>query len=260
MGAREPGGPLATLCDRLLQVRPPRLSVVVTLMDEVEDYQDFKRLIAEYVPEAEPEILQAGSTGDMIAAFARVFGQRYFPLSDSLIYDAESFGDLLNFIPVEVFGWEDDDYHDIPTDTRQGVILSALLVDFEGEMGWEGEGIRVTVLEAAEKIVSRELLARVPPRGYPLESLRGVLTRRYRGLLYFAEQLCHDSPNLLLNITYEGFCNGPPDWSREMVEQITEDWRDLLKKNRAMVSFWEWLEEKPEARFRTVLDFLESEA
>ncbi|MBI4294661.1 MAG: hypothetical protein HY669_00665 [Chloroflexi bacterium] len=260
MGIGEPSRPLAALCDRLLHVRPAKLSVMVTLMDEVEDYQDFKRLIAEFVPEAAPEILKAGSPADTIAAFAEAFGQRYFPLSNGMIDASASFSDLLRFIPIETFGWEEDAYHDIPTDTRQGIILSSLLVDFEGELGWDGDGVRVTVLEAAEGFISRELLARVPPRGYPLDSLRGALSRRYRGLLYFAEQLCHDSPNQLLNITYEDVWTGPPEWDRAVVEQITEDWRDFLKKDKAMVSFWEWLEKKPEARFRVVLDFLESEA
>ena len=254
----EPGetdGPLASLCARLLRVRPVVFSYLVSRTYEAEEYGSFVNLVTEYLPESHQEIMAEATIHGRVQAFANLFGQRYFPLAD-IFFEFEEIGELTRFIPVDVYGMDYDDYHYL-TDNRLGHILSALLVNFEEPEGLVGEGVRVTLMEAAEKQVHREVLARIPQQGYPLDDLRQRLGRRYKGLLYEAEHLCHESSNDFLNVSDESFYSNPPEWDREMVEYLTKEWKGFLKIDKVIVDFWKWLEAKPAERLSTILNWLE---
>jgi hypothetical protein len=234
---------------------PPRLSALVWEFRDVAVYQDFVHLVREYLPDLEQDILQAGRPAEMVAAFAIPFRERYFPLHSSIEAGmAEGFYDLLNYIPIEVYGWAEDDYHSIP-ELRPGIILGSLLVDFEGHLGWVGEGVRITIVEAAAQLVPVELVQRAV--AYPLNVLRVVLRgSRYAGLLTLAETLCHDTGNPFLDATYEDLWSDPPEWDRRTVENLTADWQTADAALKRMWKLLEWLEASPGPNFTKVLDFL----
>jgi len=262
MGAPEAQrGPLAALAETLRGMAgPPRLSALIDQLGDAELYQGFVDLVRDYLPDLEQDILQAGVLAQMVAAFARAFGERYFPLHGSFEAGmAEGFYDLLSHIPVEVHGWEDDDYHEIPG-MRAGLILASLLVDFEGALGLGGEGIRITAMEAAAKLVPLELVQRTT--AYPLDLLRVVLPgSRNAGLLALAQAMCHDTGNFFLDVTYEEFpYYEAPEWDRETVEALTEQWREADEAEKRTGEFIEWLEASPGPNFTELVDFLERRA
>lgn len=259
MGAgKAGGGPIAPLGDILLRARPPKLSDIALLLESVEMLQDFHQLVEELLPEGRAEVLGAGGITDQVVAFAKAFGERYFPLDEFLERgDIESLGDLLRGIPIVVSGWAGEDYHALPEQPLE-VVLASLAVDFEEEMGLEGEGIRITALEAAVKRVPQELLDRLPFRGYPLELLEQVLPgTRYEGLLHHALVLCHSTGSIFIDATIEDlWSDGLLDWSRENVDSLTEAWVEAEEIWAKVDDFREWLEEDPVRRFGELLDFL----
>ena len=258
MGAGEAGeGPLTRLADALRGARPRSLSSLIMQVEDVETYQDFLRLIDEYLPGQRQDILQAGSPQDMVEAFARRFSEPYFPLADHLgLGDVESLGDLMRFIPIEVHGYDYDDYHGL-CDEGPALLLSSLLVDFEGELSIGEEGVRVTILEAAVQHVSQELLGHIPGQGYSLEYLEQVLPgSKYEGLLDRARHLCHTANNVFMDVTGEEFWSNPPEWSREQVDYLTQEWRQANEMQDRMVTFFKWLEEDLQRNFARLLRFL----
>jgi len=253
MESKETYGPLEAL-SRVLRRGPPCLSALLDMMGGVEDYTVFVSLVREFLPDREDDILSAGSHEDVIQAFATAFGERYFPLDD-IVFD-EGFAGVIGFIPVVFRGFNLDDYHFLP-DWRSGFLLGTLLVDFEEELGLDGEGIRVTVMEVVEGIVSRELLERVPSSGYSLDFLRREVPTSLVGLVRIAEYLCHDTGCVFLDATNEELCYDPPCWERGTVDYLTEQWPMAERIDSEMVEFMEWIEERPEARFGELVRFLE---
>ena len=256
MESEETHGPLETL-SRILRRGPSRLSALLDIMGGAEDYTVFVGLVREFLPDREDDILSAGDHEDVIQAFARDFGERYFPLEE-IVLD-ESFAEVINFIPVSFRGFDLDDYHFLP-DWRTGFLLGALLVDFEGELGLDGEGIRVTIMEVVEGAVPREILERIPSRGYSLDFLRRELPTSLVGLVRIAEYLCHDTGCIFLDATNEELWCDPPCWERETVDFLTEQWPMAERIDNEMAEFMEWIEERPEARFGKVIRFLERRA
>ncbi len=258
MGAGEAGeGPLNRLADALRGARPRSLSSLTMQVEDVETYQEFLRLVDEYLPDQRQEILQAGSPDNMVMAFAHRFSEPYFPLAEQMFSGGnESLSDLMRCIPLDVHGYDYDDYHCL-CDERPSALLSSLLVDFEEELGIGEEGVRVTILEAAAQHVSQELLGRIPGKGYSLEYLEQVLPgSKYEGLLDRARHICHTTNNDFLDVTGEEYWSNPPDWDREHVDNLTQEWRKAVEMQDRMVTFFSWLEEDLKGNFARLLRFL----
>lgn len=258
MGAGEAGaGPLTSLADALRRARPPSLSALVMLVEDVETYQDFLRLVDEYLPDQRQNIIEAGSPGDMVALFADLFSKQYFPLADQMIDgEAESLTDLMRFIPIDVEGYDYDDYDSLCNEFPQ-YLLGTLLFDFEEEIGLEGEGIRVTILEAAARDVSQEILSRIPKQGHSLDFLERALSgTKYEGLLDHARHLCHKTDTVFMDVTMEEFWSNPPTWCTEEVVWLTAEWRKAGEIHERMRTFFGWLEKDLEGNFALVLAFL----
>ena len=249
-------GPLAALSRLLRGASPPRLSHLVALFGEAEDYGEFTRLVREFLPDLELDILGRGTLEGM-GAFARAFRERYFPLAHVEGGGAESLEDLTRFIPIHTDGLDYSDYHTL-NEFRLGVVLASLLVDFEGEMGMEGEGIRITLLEEAARKVPQDFLGRIPEGGYPRDFLEEKLPGTpYQGLIAHARWLCHDTGSWFLDLSCEEVFSDPPEWTRDMVEAFTEHWRHAQDISEEADIFCDWLEEDPQAHLAEVLDFLE---
>ena len=103
---QKPTTPLAVLREKLHDVHPPSISVIRSLFQNVETYNDFVKLIRDFLPEREQEILQKTSPSAQIAAFASYFEDRYLPLHP-IFKDGEvedDYYELLRDIPVMVMG------------------------------------------------------------------------------------------------------------------------------------------------------------
>lgn len=258
MPAQGPGtapGPLVALSQLLKRAGPPNLSHLLALFGQAEEYGEFARLVRELLPDREAEILGQGIL-EGVQAFVQAFQERYFPLDFWEDDQAESLRDLTRFIPVYPQGLGDDDYHDLPN-LRPGAVLASLLVGFEEEIGLEGEGIRITLLEEAARRVPKGLLGRIPEGGYPRGFLEQTLAGTpYQGLIAHARYLCHDTGSFFLDVTHEGIWDNPPDWDRATVEALTEEWQHAQAIQEEGDTFFDWLEEEPEAHLAEVLDFL----
>jgi len=260
MGTSKAVGPLVALGEALRAVsRPPALSVVIAELGEVEDFAFFQGLVQEYLPEHRESILGAGGIGDMVGAFARAFGERYFPLAhveDGLI---ESVGDLTRSIPICAQGLAYDDYHELP-DFRPEFVLATLLVDFEGEEIMGGEGIQVTLLEEAARHVPQALLERIPERGFALQLLEERLAGTpYQGLIAHAWYLCHATGSIFLDATCEDLQGYEIRWTREEVDNLTEQWQAARDIQEEADGFLQWLEQDLAGHLAEVLKFLQEE-
>ena len=266
MRTAEAPGPLATLAlgvrKRLTRDWPPSLSAVASWLTAANSYAEFKDLVQAYLPQQAEAIFSSEEPVEMVTAFAQAFQHSYFPLLGHVIDgDCEGFEDIVTAIPVRVEGFDYEDYHELP-DNRPGLVLSALLVDFEAEM-MGGEGIRITLLEKAQEWVQQDLLKRT--RAYDGEFLGFALKKhkRYRGLLCFAAHLLHSTGVYFLDATmdelYGAGCRatGPPNWEKETVEGLAQEWKAAQGLMEEEVNFWTWLEKDPRAHLEQVLGFLE---
>ena len=257
MGPEKAPGPLAALGALLRRALPTSLSRIICQLDEVEEVAFFQGLVMEYLPEVRERILGEGSVDEMMAAFAQTFGERYFPLDHLAGGRGEGLADLTNIIPVHFQGLEYDDYDQL-TDWPLPTILASLLVGFEGEVVDLGEGIRVTLLEAAAQTVPRELLDRIPAGGYPRDFLEEKLAgTAYQGLIVHARILCHDTGSFFFDVSCGEGWGDPPEWDPETVRILTEHWQHFTALQEEVDAFFKWMEEDPRARLAEVLNFLE---
>lgn len=260
-GAGRPS--LSGLAEALRQAALPQLSPVVTMLTAADDYTIFARLVLNYLPEHRDEVLHAGSPAEMVAAFARYFRERYFPLHPMLEWgDVESLGAVVYQALPGVDGMGDEDYHEISSQ-RLGVILASLLVDFEA--GYDvDEGVRLTLVEAAANKVHHPGwlgLEKVAGKGYPLVSLQTLAGTPYEGVLLHGKMMCHATGNPFLDDTEEMLNDsGGIEWDREGIEEMTRLWAEACRIEDRMSGFYEWLEADPVARLSEVIDCMEGRA
>ena len=136
--------PIATLREKLCDVHPPSISLILSLFQNVETYNDFVKLVRDFLPEREQEILQKTSPSAQMAAFASYFEGRYLPLhpafKDGEVED--DYYELLRDIPVMVMGFSWEDYHELNS-TRLGMQLMCYLFEppMQGDNDMAGERI-----------------------------------------------------------------------------------------------------------------------
>lgn len=249
------GGPLLTLAHRLLALGPPSLSALIARLGEAEDYEDFVRLIREFLPEQEREILREATPIGQIASFASHFQDRYFPLDDSLtLREVEGYSDLTRSIPAVPQGFSYDDYHDVQ-DLRIGLQLMTYLV--ENPFG-EEDGARVALAESCAEHVSPGLLERVPEGGLsPGEAHRLLDKTPHAGVALWADIIWSDTGNFFLDVCCEDlWSEGLPEWERESVEDLTRQWQQAEVIHNTVFDLVDWLEGYPPARFEELLNFI----
>ncbi len=121
---------LEVLREVLGNARPPSISILMSVFHNAETYNDFVKLVRDYLPEREKEILKKTTPSVQMACFASHFEDRYLPLDPAFKDGAmeDNYGDLLRDIPVIVmgFGWED--YHDL-NNVRLGMQLMSYLFE-----------------------------------------------------------------------------------------------------------------------------------
>lgn len=249
--------PLLILTRKLYSAGPPSLAALVARLRDSEEYGEFIRLIREYLPEHEREILREPTPASQMAVFASHFEDRFFPL-DWNIKDgmAESYADLTMGIPVIPRGMSYDDYEELPHDGRPGIQLMAYLL----EDPYNDRDNRVTLAEACKEHIPGELLLRVPEKGLDTKGLHAsFLGTKYQGLLRFSEWMRNDTGNFFLDTTGEDLWNGyssAPEWNMENVKALTNEWQQADQIDEEVFKLAEWIEEDAAAHFEELLDFL----
>jgi hypothetical protein len=265
---RDRPGAIIKLAIRLESLAPPKLSFLITQLDEIENIQEFIKLIDEFLPDKKPEILSKLSPTDQIATFCTLFEDRYLPLDTSFLdweeSEMESYGALLQGVPVHNLSFDvENDYHAIPTaDYDDAVRLMTYLI----ESPWDDDGARVVIGEACAETLPREILEMVPEGGFRREDLHQYLKGTfYQAIVIWADMLWWDTGNFFFDMetTRVGCGAGyipEPEWDREIVEDLTKEWQRAQAMIDEFVSFKKWLLEAPEKNFKKTLDFILTKA
>ena len=244
---------LLILQKKLARFRIPSLSALLARLESAEDFREFMRLVREFLPEREVDILAQPTPAKQIAAFASYFEDRYFPLQEEFKWgeDYLEYSDLIRWIPVVLMGIGYDDYHEIPNAYRPGIQLMTFLVANPYEED------RSALAEACLEHVPRELLEQVPEDGFNPRELRKLLDTEYKGLSLWADIIWHSTGNPFFDLSWEdeGYIDWP-NWSREEVEEATKLWQEAEAINEEIDRLVRWLEEAPPARFEELLRFI----
>ena len=257
---QKPTTPLAALREKLHDVHPPSISLMLSLFQNVETYNDFVKLVRDFLPEREKEILEKPSPSAQIAAFASYFEDRYLPLhpafKDGEIED--DYSELLRDIPVMAmgFGWED--YHEL-NNARLGLQLMCYLFEppFEGDSDMAGE--RVALVDGFPPEYQREA-QRVPAGGVSLDDARLIFKgKKWIGLRNGAEYINQATDNWFLDTDDEMRGDMQPmEWDKETVASMTQEWLKANAFYDKIMEFALWLEDKKEGvtHFKQTVDFL----
>jgi len=239
---------------RRLRAGIPSLSSLKSQLTGWEDYLAFARLVREFLPERERDILSCPTPEEQVAAFATYFEDRYFPLDEALKQDDWlSYADLLYTIPVVLRGISYEDYNSISADGRPGIQLMSYLVadPYEGEE-------RNALAEACLSYVPRELLQRVPEEGLQPMKLHQLLDEtKYKGLAWWADIIWKETGNFFLDNDYEELHSYMyPYWDKDTVEGLARHWAQANVIEEEIMSLARWLEEDPPTRFEELLNFI----
>ena len=252
----ERDGALLALTRRMLSLGPPSLSILIARLSEMEEYDDFVNIVKEFLPEREEEILHELTPAIQVAAFASYFEDRYFPLNDNLkLGEGESYYELTRSIPVIVKGLSYDDYQYIPSDWRPGFQLMTYLLEDPYE---EGDA-PIALAEACQEHVPVELLQRVPEGGLSLGEAHQLLDNtRYKALALWGDVMWFSTGNFFIDTDYEMLWGGGygPDWDRETVENLTQQWQQSERIEQEVSDLADWLEEDLATRFEEILNFI----
>ena len=247
-------GALSVLARRLRSLGVPSLSALIARLGEGEEYHDFITLVREFLPEREVDILGKSTPAEQVATFSTYFEDRYFPLDIGFqCGDVECYGDLTRGIPVMPSGLSYEDYHEVISDWRGGYQLMTYLVGEEELF----EDIRTSLAEACLEYVPQGLLARVPEDGFSPDEFRILYGTPYQGLAHWANVIWHNTGNFFLDTDCEMLWQGGlPEWNRENVEGLTQEWQQAEVIHEEISNLVIGLESDPPARFEELLNFI----
>lgn len=178
-------------------------------------------------------------------AFCHHVGERYFPL-----YELEEYEQVAYDVPITRFGWSIERIHDLDMPVGELLLLSLC-----GDPYIFDSGLRVTILEAAERHVPRELLEAIPGDGLPPSELRARLEGTpYAAAADFAEWIFRDTGSIFLDCDEEDAVQ--IDWTRENVDELTEQWRAAAALLERTGELARWLEASPAAHYAQLVDAL----
>jgi len=230
--------------------------MLVAHVDQAEDYLEFVRLVREFLPERESEILREPSPSTQVARFASFFEDRYFPLSEHLQDMAEGYAELTYQIPVVVMGMSEEDYESIATESGAGYQLLTYLVEnpwgyHDAQNRFHGNGRLVSLTEACAALVPQHLLLRVPEEGFSPQRMHEVLDKtRFKAAAIWADMLGQCTNNIFLDTDYEQLGYSQlPEWTREEVESLTAAWHQAELLHQEVSELVRWLEENLTAHF-----------
>ncbi len=251
---------LEVLREALLNARPPSISILLSIFQNVETYNDFVKLVREYLPEREREILEKTTPHEQMACFASHFEDRYLPLHPSF-RDGEcedDYYELLREIPIIVMGFSWEDYHELDN-YRLGDQLMSYLLGSPWEEYSDQTGERVALADGFPLEYQREA-QRVPTGGISLDAAKRIFKgKKWAGLRNWAEYMHQTTDNWFLDTDEETRYSGTlNEWDKETVEAMSQEWLKANAFHDKMMEFAAWLEDEKEgpARFKQTVDFI----
>jgi hypothetical protein len=257
---QKPTTPLGALKEKLHDVHPPSISLILSLFQNVETYNDFVKLVRDFLPEREKEILGKTSPSAQMAAFASHFEDRYLPLHPAFKEGEieDDYYELLRDIPIMVMGFSWEDYHEL-NNARLGMQLMCYLFEppMQGDSDMAGE--RVALVDGFPPEYQREA-ERVPAGSISLDAARLIFKgKKWIGLRNCAEYINQSTDNWFLDTDEEMRSNMQnEEWDKETVASMSREWLKANVFYNKIMEFTTWLEDKKEgvAHFRQTVDFL----
>ena len=249
----------------LLLRRPPSLRELVTLVGYADDYAWFAGLARRLFPQEAEAALSAPDVRTRVERFARLFGERHFPLYAPFFEFFMDEGDeppwtwLRKGIPFELMGFGYDGLHEMWDGYREGLSALALLAKPPDSIYEGPDGLRVAWLESAAERIPQETLLRIPQGSIPLDDLTGALKGTgFEGAAQACSWVFAETGNFFLDACYEdGNYEGFADpWEEEVIEAGTEEWRRASTLIDSVTQLADWLEEDLPGRFAEMLDFI----
>jgi hypothetical protein len=238
---------LASLALRLRRA-PLSPSSLAALLQGGDSYLVFRRAVTELFPQEEAEILSArterGSRENArVSEFLRRFEAHYFP-----VYEVEEYEQFALGIPFVRNGWSIDRLHDLDTRTGELLLLALALQPFE-----PGTDTRLSILDAAEVHVGRDLLLEIPEQGLAPSGLHERLDGTpYVGAAEFADWIWGATDTAFLDLDDEVEIVDA-EWTSQNVLELAGQWRRaeaILDRISALAS---WLEADPTGHFARLL-------
>ena len=243
----EPVFPLASLAAKLI-VGPPALIRLIDIIEASDSVAEFLSLVRELLPDHEVDIMAAASDSYRIERFCHYFGNQYFPLDDQeAMWEDFTIGDFLHNIPVPLMGFSCNDYEEFNS-FRDGFTL--LLSMVEGPTIDDDE--RLPILEEVKRLVGKDLVELIPPKGWSLEDIHRMFEdSQYGGVCAFADWIHQSTGCMQLDANYTEY--GPCGWSTELVNDLTDQWPTVVDLQDKMQNMYVWLEEDMYHNFRKLL-------
>ncbi len=121
--------PLSFLAGKL-KVGPPVLSEIMRGFVDIDTITSFLRLIRDYLPEYEDEILSQ-SRSQRVYKFCYLFNQKYYPLPSGSAQNTMM--DFVEKMPIELLGMSYDAYHELNFRPGYLLLLSLVVYPYEGD-------------------------------------------------------------------------------------------------------------------------------
>lgn len=264
--------PLSIL-GRKLSGGPPSLAYFVSLLQMSESFSGFRKLVMDYMPEYEGEIM-VEALDRRAQKFCLLFSQKYFPLRWEALNGELDISDIVSGIPWQPMGFSIECFHEFQQ-FRPGYILALSLVEcpWEGdpyEDGFFGEdipddredgtpGIRIPLHETVREIIGEQLARLMPPAGFNTDHIRAKTAHtEFDGLADFSDWVHLNTGNAFLDtLGQEIYLNGDMEWGEpESNDRLISDWEDALYIISKVHKMALHLEEDPPATFRRLLSLL----
>ena len=249
-----------------LDAAAPRQSEVESACVQAQDYAWFAGLVRRLFPQEAEAALSAPDIRTRVERFARLFGERHFPLYAPFFeFWTEEEGEqppwtwLRQGIPFELMGFGYDGLHEIWDGYREGISALVLLAKPPDSIYEEPDGLRVAWLESAAARIPQETLERILLGGIPLDDLTEALKGTgFEGAALAASWVFAETGNFFLDASYDdGSYDGFADpWEDEIIEAGTEKWRKATALMDAVAQLADWLEEDLPGRFAEMLVFV----
>ncbi len=248
---------------QLLLRRPPSLRELVTVIGYADDYAWFTGLVRRLFPNEAETALSAPDVRTRVESFARLFGERHFPLYQPYFEFFLEDGDeppwswMRRGIPFDLMGFGYEGLHELWNGYRDGISALLLLAKPPDSFYGESDEIRTAWLESAAEHIPQQTFQRLPEGGIPVEVLaEAVKETRFEGASKAASWVFAETGNFFLDHCYEdgnydGFCD---PWEDDIIAEGTEEWRKASALMDSVCKLADWLEEDLPARFAEMLD------